>query len=156
MRKRQGMLFDLEHGRWQKPEDVTASGGIEMAPTKETKAWKAIGKLNDRMKHTEAPWFLAKSGRSVNLPDGGKVRFEAGPMVKHNARVVSVAPALVNASFEALWQLARIENPDRAVRWTMAVLLEQLAFALDEEKLEPSLRKVLGIKTSQHYEKGGK
>lgn len=60
---------------------------------------------SSRNQHSPAPWQLARGGRSVNLPDGGKIRQEAGlppDVLAANIALVSAAPELYACALDAL------------------------------------------------------
>lgn len=55
--------------------------------------------------HSPPPWQLARGGRSVNLPHGGKIRQEPGlppEVLAANMRLVSAAPELYECALDAL------------------------------------------------------
>ncbi len=56
------------------------------------------GVLTRAWAHTPAPWHVARSARSVNLPGGGKVRLEATANldVAAHVRLIAMAPSLLN------------------------------------------------------------
>ncbi len=120
-----------------------------------TKFLKAMDALPELVS-TPAPWGIAKSGVSLNLPleyGGQKIRFEnRSERTAGDARIVSCAPANANLAVEALWTICvlidcggrRKENHDD-VNNTLAMLAQSIAWLRQAPDSGRAFYRALGL-----------
>lgn len=101
---------------------------------------------------TKAPWNLAKSKVSVNLPDGGKVRQEVGAerrRMRANARLIAAAPTTYNLTYECLYTLAQLfpssEGRSEVVTEQMGLMVDVIAWIHNDPMKGHGLRYALDL-----------
>lgn len=139
--------------------DPKHSAEVNRPLTAGEKLWKAYQAMPP-VPHTPGGWDIAKSGVSVNLPDGSKVRQEGNrtqdPRMQAraaaNGRILAAAPTLHHSMFEALCAIVELlgdERPSMTVLCALAILIDTLAWVHHDPQRGRGLRKAIGL-TDDH------
>jgi hypothetical protein len=108
---------------------------------------KAVRQLPD-LPASPWPWSVAKSKRSVNLPDGGKVRLEAGmdrETVEANCRLIASAGGMQDLLFECMYALAELDGRTEDQDEVLGMLADHFSWLHGDPSHGATLRRALGL-----------
>jgi hypothetical protein len=92
---------------------------------------------NDPLPFTQGKWGVASSGRSVNLPDGGKIRAEnSGGKTEANMRLVQSGPALYAFAQDFVDYLNGRETSDEQKRQMVRAVEQVFAWIATGEMVD--------------------